>query len=180
MTTRNSERTKNAILEAAMTAFAEVGYAHAGVREIAQAAGVDRALIVRYFGSKEGLFEAVLEKALPLRSFLQKDRARFGKEVIDVLAGVDQYVGFRMVTLSATNPSLRVLSMEACEKFIITPLAEWLGAPHARERATNLLTLWMGFISLWDLGLPSLRQMDPSVRRWLEDATQAIVDDVRQ
>jgi AcrR family transcriptional regulator len=178
MITRNAERTKTAILKAAKDAFSQVGYAHAGVRQIAQSAGVDRALIVRYFGSKEGLFQAVLEQALPIDPFLQLDRARFGKQVVEALLSFDKYIGFRMMTFAATNPDLRALSMEACETLIVSPLAAWLGGPHARERATNLLTLWTGFIALWDLGLPSLRRMDPGVRRWLEDATQAIVDDL--
>jgi AcrR family transcriptional regulator len=43
-------------------AFAKSGYAGAGVREIAQGAGVTAMLVNRYFGSKEQLFaEAVAE-----------------------------------------------------------------------------------------------------------------------
>lgn len=57
--------TREAILEAARAAFAEVGYDRATIRGIAAAAAVDPALVIHYFGSKEGLFEAALE--LPVR-----------------------------------------------------------------------------------------------------------------
>lgn len=39
------------------------GYSNVSVREIAKAAGVDVALISRYFGGKRGLFEASIEDA---------------------------------------------------------------------------------------------------------------------
>lgn len=57
--------TRAAILEAARAAFAEAGYDRATIRSIAAAAAVDPALVIHYFGSKEGLFEAALE--LPVR-----------------------------------------------------------------------------------------------------------------
>lgn len=41
--------------------FAEHGYDAATTRQIAAEAGVDAALIARYFGSKEGLYLAVVE-----------------------------------------------------------------------------------------------------------------------
>lgn len=39
------------------------GYSNVSLREIAQGAGVDVALVSRYFGSKRGLFEATLQDA---------------------------------------------------------------------------------------------------------------------
>lgn len=53
--------TRAAVLAAARGRFAEVGYARASLRSIATAAGVDPSLVVHYFGSKEGLFRAVIE-----------------------------------------------------------------------------------------------------------------------
>jgi AcrR family transcriptional regulator len=51
------------LLEAARRRFAEDGYAATTVRDIADDAGVNVALISRYFSSKEGLFEACLAAA---------------------------------------------------------------------------------------------------------------------
>lgn len=52
--------TREAILAAARTAFAERGYDGASVRAIAAAAEVDPALIHHYFGTKEKLFLATM------------------------------------------------------------------------------------------------------------------------
>lgn len=53
-----------AILAAARLAFAESAYADVGVPAVAAAAGGSPALVFHYFGSKAGLFEAVLAEAL--------------------------------------------------------------------------------------------------------------------
>jgi AcrR family transcriptional regulator len=57
---RDSTRTRKALLDAASRRFARDGYSATTVRDIADDAGVNVALINRYFGSKEGLFEACL------------------------------------------------------------------------------------------------------------------------
>lgn len=49
------------ILEAARSEFAAKGFRGATMRAIANAAGVDVALVAHYFGNKEGLFAATLE-----------------------------------------------------------------------------------------------------------------------
>ena len=58
--TRDSAASRRALLAAAGALFHERGYDGATVREIGERAGVDPALIARYFGSKEGLYLAVL------------------------------------------------------------------------------------------------------------------------
>lgn len=52
------EVTKAAVLEAARTTFAGHGFEKATIRAIASAAGVDPALVLHYFGSKDSLFVA--------------------------------------------------------------------------------------------------------------------------
>jgi AcrR family transcriptional regulator len=52
---------REAILRAARAAFADGGYDGATVRGIAQAAGVDAALVHHFFGSKEDLFAAAMQ-----------------------------------------------------------------------------------------------------------------------
>ena len=51
---------RQALLEAAGRLFDEVGYERATTREIGERAGVDPALIARYFDCKEGLFLAAI------------------------------------------------------------------------------------------------------------------------
>jgi AcrR family transcriptional regulator len=56
----DAEASRRALLEAAREVFEEVGYDRATTREIGERAGVDPALIARYFASKEGLFIATI------------------------------------------------------------------------------------------------------------------------
>lgn len=53
--------TRTAILAAARDLFAHRGFAATSIRAVAAAAGVDAALVHHYFGTKNGLFRAVLE-----------------------------------------------------------------------------------------------------------------------
>jgi AcrR family transcriptional regulator len=57
---RDAAGTRQLLLEAARRRFATDGYTATSVRDIAAEAGVNVALISRYFESKEGLFRACL------------------------------------------------------------------------------------------------------------------------
>lgn len=50
------------IITAATELFARVGYRHATILELAQAAGISRTGLLHHFGSKEALLSAVLER----------------------------------------------------------------------------------------------------------------------
>ncbi|MEQ4304506.1 TetR family transcriptional regulator [Plantactinospora sp. B6F1] len=53
--------TREGILRAARSAFAERGFDHTSIRAIATAAGVDPALVHHYFGTKDQLFLATID-----------------------------------------------------------------------------------------------------------------------
>jgi TetR/AcrR family transcriptional regulator len=61
---RNAAATKQRILDAGEREFAARGFAGARLREIADGAGVQPALIHHYFTDKHGLYRAVLDRAL--------------------------------------------------------------------------------------------------------------------
>ena len=75
---RNAEATRAAILAAGKTHFARSGYEGAYLRDIAADAGADAALINRYFGGKEGLFNACLREAVRSEKLFDIDRGAFG------------------------------------------------------------------------------------------------------
>ncbi|MEV6899729.1 TetR family transcriptional regulator [Amycolatopsis sp. NPDC051372] len=59
---RDAAATKAALLDAAEQLFAERGFDRTTVRDIARRAGANQALLFRYFGSKEALFESVMTR----------------------------------------------------------------------------------------------------------------------
>jgi len=59
----NAEGTREAILNAAETVFAEHGFDGARVDAIAETAGYNKSLLFQYFGDKLGLYEAVTRRA---------------------------------------------------------------------------------------------------------------------
>lgn len=56
----NTEARKKQILEKAAELFAMKGYHGVGIDEIADACGIVRGTVLKYFGSKQGLYRAVL------------------------------------------------------------------------------------------------------------------------
>ncbi|MCB2100303.1 MAG: TetR family transcriptional regulator [Rhodobacterales bacterium] len=63
MAKRNPEQTRERILEAAVAEFAENGFGGARVDAIAERALANKRMIYHYFGNKEDLFVAVMERA---------------------------------------------------------------------------------------------------------------------
>src|SRR4051812_43194812 len=62
---RNAAATRQAILDSARRHFAREGYDNVGLREIAGDAGVDPALVCRFFGGKEQLRRGAVRGAAP-------------------------------------------------------------------------------------------------------------------
>jgi AcrR family transcriptional regulator len=60
---RNAERTRKAILTAALKEFSQAGYAGARIEKIVKAAKCNIRMLYHYFGDKKGLYLAVLEAA---------------------------------------------------------------------------------------------------------------------
>src|SRR5512143_1362524 len=82
---RDAAATREAILEAATRHFAARGYDRAGVREIAADVGVNAALVNRYFGSKEGLFAEVIERALDMGHLIRGHRGDLADHLARIL-----------------------------------------------------------------------------------------------
>ena len=57
---RDAVASKDALLQAAQTLFGQQGFEGTTIREIGERAGVDAALIARYFGSKADLYIAAV------------------------------------------------------------------------------------------------------------------------
>jgi len=178
---RDSDRTKAAILRAAQAAFSTRGYTAAGVREITAEAGVNPALVSRYFGSKERLFEAALSELLDVSMLTDQPREGFGKALVaSFLSGrIDQINPLQMLALATADPGARAIADRLLRDLTIKPLAQWFDLPNAEERAARLVILASGFFMyrlLYPLE-PLTGEMASASRAWLEAAFQSLVDD---
>ncbi|MGH3542523.1 MAG: TetR/AcrR family transcriptional regulator, partial [Mycobacterium sp.] len=79
---RTSEETKAAILAAARERFGAAGYQAATIRAIAADAGVDPAMVMRYYGAKDKLFAAAAEFDLKFPDFTALDRTQVGRLMV--------------------------------------------------------------------------------------------------
>lgn len=84
---KDAAATRLALVQAARHRFAFDGYRATTVRDVAADAGVNVALINRYFGSKEGLFRACLDRATP-----EQEAAPSGSDLERVLGGLIRHI----------------------------------------------------------------------------------------
>jgi AcrR family transcriptional regulator len=79
---RRSDNTRAAILGAARERFAADGYERATIRAIAADAGIDPAMVMRYYGNKEKLFAAAADFDLDLPDLTGVPRRRLGTTLV--------------------------------------------------------------------------------------------------
>ena len=147
---RNAVATRAAILAAARAHFAADSYERVGVREIAATAGVDPALVIRYFGSKEGLLRAALHQGGDLIPILAEDRATAGERLARLVLLKDEVKDgsdWLLVLLrSAANEEAGNALRDAVEGQFIRPLADWLGGEQAHLRASLIVAYVLGLM----------------------------------
>lgn len=80
-----SAGTRRAILEAARSAFAARGYEQTTIRAVATAAGIDASMVMRYYGSKAGLFAAAATADLQVPDLRAVPAGRRGEVLVRYL-----------------------------------------------------------------------------------------------
>ena len=181
---RDAAATRDAILTAAKRAFTEKGFDGAGVRDIAAGAGVTAALVNRYFGSKEALFEEAVIPALNMDELMAGDRATFGERAAHYLitkshegSDLDPTLAF---VRSAGSPTVASMVNKAIEANVVARLAQWLGGKDAEQRAGLIVAHLAGFdmmrriVNVGSLGPEHLEAIAPRFARML----QGYVDDM--
>lgn len=181
---RNAANTKASILNAAQEAFAQHGYPQTGIRDIATIADVSSPLLLRYFGSKAGLFEAALSEAMKSDAVFTIARSKFGRTLAHLLSNPELEIKPpSMIALSIGDPDARTIATEVTRSLSLEPLAEWLGGDNARIRAKQIVILSVGYV-LFTRQLPLLSAEELTapdggeniLATWLANSIQAIVD----
>jgi AcrR family transcriptional regulator len=169
---RNAVATRAAILTSARQAFARAGYDGAGVREIAEGAGVTAMLINRYFGSKEQLFAEVVAAIMTRPVILKNDTLRsprggdrMARALVDLTtAGGAPLDGFQILCRSAGSHRAAEIAREQIEAHYHKSLTLALSGAHAAERAGLLLAIVAGVqIMRQMIGLSALATCPPAV-----------------
>lgn len=178
---RNAAHTRARILLAARRIFATRDYTQARVSDIAAVAEVNQALVIRYFGSKERLFEVALETVLdelPSQEGYQWDG--LAERIVAHLTDDDENTPdpLPMVIHATSDPVAQAISQRMMQRRVVAPLAAWLGGADGEARAVEILALCAGFFTYRRLlpMAPFVGAMDAGARRWLEQALQAILD----
>jgi AcrR family transcriptional regulator len=177
---RNAQASKTRILAAAQKVFCELGYSQTGIRDIAAVAEVSSTLLLRYYGSKAGLFEAALIDLMTVgEDVFGLDRARAGERLGDLLTErTADFSLLDMIALSMGDADARTITARVIDTHAIAPLAQWIGAPDARARATEIIMVSTGFTTYArQLSLAPLAPDEHArMAAWLKRTLQAIVD----
>ena len=141
--------TKEKLLQAARALFWTRGYSNVSVRDITGAAGVDAALVSRYFGGKQGLFEATLAD-IPAWDVLACDRENLLEKAVESFTQpynpqTDLVNPFTLLLANVLDPVMGDKIRAFVQQGIATPLAEQLGGVRAEEKAAMLLAVLFGF-----------------------------------
>ncbi|GAA0979247.1 TetR/AcrR family transcriptional regulator [Acrocarpospora macrocephala] len=138
------QRTEQRILQSARMLFAERGFERTTIRAVAAAAGVDPALVMQHFGSKDDLFRRAVQAAPP------PERPGGPEELVEYLLDT---LGLKMGGLSQQSLAMMrsmLTHPEAAESARaalgaqIERLASAIDAPDARLRAALLTTIMLG------------------------------------
>lgn len=146
---RDAAGTREAILKAAVVEFTDHGYARAGVRQIAERAGVTAMMINRYFGSKEGLFAEAVDRSSAPPTVVPEERDGLAGAVARSLAertapGAERLDPFLLMLRSASDPVAAPIVRRGIEAHVGARFARLIGGGEADLRAELGLALVSG------------------------------------
>lgn len=152
---RSAAETKSTILAAARERFAADGYDRATIRSIAAEAQIDPAMVMRYFGSKEGLFAAAAEFDLALPDLSQVARDYLGTALATHF--LDRWEGDEALTLllraAVTNPVVA----ERMQEIFATQLGPIVAAVSGSSSSSPTAAVRAGLAATQVLGMALCR-----------------------
>ncbi|WP_327581314.1 TetR family transcriptional regulator [Nonomuraea sp. NBC_00507] len=182
--TERSAATRTSILEAARKLLIERGYEAMTIRAVAAQVGVDPSMVMRYYGSKAGLFRAAVDVDLRLAQVPEPPADRLGELLVrHFLArwegGLSDDVLILLLRSASTNPMAAERMREVFQTQIVAFVARVTGADDAARRAGLVSTQLLGLaLTRYVLQLPPMAEADPeSLVRDLGPAVQRYLTD---
>jgi AcrR family transcriptional regulator len=176
-------RTEACILQIARRLFAEEGFDRATIRAVAQRAGVDPALVMQYYGSKEGLFAAAMKGAHGGGRLRDAEREEIPAAALHDLFAKFEEAGDREAAAALarnflTHPEAHRIMRDDVMCSLVTGLAGKIGGDDAELKAALVMACTFGLaLSRYLLQIPGLAQAARAdIERLLEPALRAVLE----
>lgn len=175
---RDPGTTRARILAAARNRFGNDGYERTTLRKVAADVGVDPAMVIRYFGSKEELFTAAADLTLNLPDLTGARGADLAAALIprflEVWEQDGTFLALLRAAMSSPTAAARMREIFAAQ---VAPTAAAVAPDHPQERAALLGAFIIGMATsrcvLETPGLPEMSQQD--LVRWAGPVIEQIL-----
>ena len=175
-----SERTRAAILDAARQRFAVEGFERTTVRAVAADANIDPSMVLRYYGSKDGLFAAAADIDLALPDLARVPRNQLGAVTVHhFLARWEDDPtadALRVLLATAATDAAAAQRIQEIFRAQLQPVVAAAGHndPTAATRAGLIATQILGLaLCRYVLRLPPVVDLDANaVQHWLAPVIQ--------
>lgn len=185
---RDSAKTRQDIVYAAGRRFAEAGYSRVTLQEIAADVGITPALIVRYFGSKQGLFEEVSSEYagytpdLPVPDEEHSLAELLAQFLIDYWRDEDARWTVMAIVRSLDVEGVPDLFRHEIRRRVLTPWQSSITGDEAEVRQRLLVSMMLGF-GLFGMGAlvdvdlsPRLANDSEATARYLSEMIEVCLD----
>ena len=172
-----SQSTRDRLLRKARRLIWSRGYANVSLRQIARAAGVDVALVSRYFGGKRGLFEATLEHAFEGPALFAADSGQLVDRVVEMFVNAPRQTEdpsvVRMLLMNAHDEEVGPFVRDRVQDTLQSRLEEIIGD---RDRAALFMAALLGMsvaeksLHLGGIAKPDSPRYQAQLRHMLEAA----------
>jgi len=178
------EATQAAILNAARDLFALRGFDRTTVRDVASRAGIDPAMVIRYFGSKDELFALAVVFDLKLPDLSDVPRERFGETLarhyLGLWEGETRNHGLPLLIRSAASNEFAAAKMrEMFTKQVMPVVMRAAGKKKGAERAGLVASQLLGMaLCRYIIKLPPIvgmsqdqvaKYIGPTLQRYISD-----------
>jgi AcrR family transcriptional regulator len=176
-------RTEAQILDAARELFATEGYERATIRGVAAKAGVDPALVMQHFGSKEGLFAAATRWSSEHQTILTAPSDNLVSAALDDLlshfeSADDREAAVALMRNCLTHPAALEIMRDQIMYERKCAVAARIEGPDAELRAGLFAAVMIGLgMSRYLIKLePVASASEDDLRRLIEPALTALLE----